>query len=168
MIYRIYVDGGSATKILYDHCFQQLSAALKANLLPPTTLLIGFTGQALWPLGVITLPLTMHDYHGRGSKTIVVEFMVVQMTTVIVLSVDDKLNYLEHPIPAAPVPANGQQVPPEALPTHNAWIKGSKEVAYLMLMIMDLDIQRKLENLGAYDILQELKTLFAQAEHKLF
>ncbi|GJZ80874.1 hypothetical protein Tco_0645868 [Tanacetum coccineum] len=39
----------------------------------------------------------------------------------IVLSVEDKLNYLEHPIPAAPVPAQaGQQVAPEALAAHAA------------------------------------------------
>ncbi|GJZ51722.1 hypothetical protein Tco_0606237 [Tanacetum coccineum] len=38
----------------------------------------------------------------------------------IVLSVENKLNYLEHPIPAA-VPAHaGQQVPPEALAAHDA------------------------------------------------
>ncbi|GJW32819.1 retrotransposon protein, putative, ty1-copia subclass [Tanacetum coccineum] len=55
---------------------------------------------------------------------------------------EDKLNYLEHLIPVAHVPAfTGQQVPPEAL---------------------------NLENLGAYDMLQELKTLFSQqAEHEL-
>nr|GEW86626.1 zinc finger, CCHC-type [Tanacetum cinerariifolium] len=55
----------------------------------------------------------------------------------IVLSVEDKLNYLEHPIPAAPVPAQAE-------------------------------IQQNLENLGAYEMLQELKTLFAQqAEQEL-
>nr|GEZ61896.1 zinc finger, CCHC-type [Tanacetum cinerariifolium]GEZ79887.1 zinc finger, CCHC-type [Tanacetum cinerariifolium] len=61
----------------------------------------------------------------------------------IVLSVEDKLNYLEHPILAAPVPAQvGQQVTPEALAAHAAWVKGSKEI--------------------------ELKTLFAQqAEQEL-
>ncbi|GJZ95207.1 hypothetical protein Tco_0667410 [Tanacetum coccineum] len=40
----------------------------------------------------------------------------------IVLSAKDKLNYLEHPIPAALVLAfAGQQVPPEALAAHTAW-----------------------------------------------
>ncbi|GKA88263.1 retrotransposon protein, putative, ty1-copia subclass [Tanacetum coccineum] len=87
----------------------------------------------------------------------------------IVLSVDDKLNYLEHPIPAAPVPAHaGQQVPPEALAAHAAWVKGQKEIDGLMLMTMELDIQRNLENLGVYDMLQGLKTLFSQqAEQEL-
>ncbi|GJY89876.1 hypothetical protein Tco_0505072, partial [Tanacetum coccineum] len=83
--------------------------------------------------------------------------------------VEDKLNYLEHPIPAALVSAHGgQQVPLEALATHAAWIKGQKEIAGLMLMTMEPDIQRNLENLGAYDMLQELKTLFAlQAKQEL-
>ncbi|GJW78088.1 hypothetical protein Tco_0139770 [Tanacetum coccineum] len=41
-------------------------------------------------------------------------------------------------------------------------------MAVLMLMTMDLDIQQNLEHLGAYDMLLELKTLFAQqAEHEL-
>ncbi|GJT95197.1 hypothetical protein Tco_1090715, partial [Tanacetum coccineum] len=74
----------------------------------------------------------------------------------IVLSVEDNLDYLEQPIPPAPVPAQaGQQVAPEAL-------------AGLMLMTMEPNIQRNLENLSAYDMLQELKTLFAQqAEQEL-
>nr|GEY70517.1 zinc finger, CCHC-type [Tanacetum cinerariifolium] len=87
----------------------------------------------------------------------------------IVLSAEDKLNYLEHLVPAAPVPAfAGQQVPPEALAAHAAWIKGQKEIVVLMLMTMKPDIKRNLENLGAYDMLKELKTLFSQqAEHEL-
>ncbi|GKG31036.1 hypothetical protein Tco_0423524, partial [Tanacetum coccineum] len=75
----------------------------------------------------------------------------------------NKLNYLEHPIPATPVAAQpGQQVAPEALTAHVAWVKGSKEIVGLMLLAMKPDIQRNLENLGAYEMLQELKTLFAQ------
>ncbi|GJT34434.1 hypothetical protein Tco_0924853 [Tanacetum coccineum] len=75
---------------------------------------------------------------------------------------EDKENYLEHPIPAAPVAAPGQQVPPRALAAHTAWVKGAKEIDALMLMTMELDIQRNLTHLGAYDMLQELKTMFAQ------
>ncbi|GJZ19999.1 retrotransposon protein, putative, ty1-copia subclass [Tanacetum coccineum] len=47
----------------------------------------------------------------------------------LVLSTEDKENYLEHPIPVAPVAQPGQQVPPEALAAHAAWVKGQKEVA---------------------------------------
>ncbi|GJW76150.1 zinc finger, CCHC-type containing protein, partial [Tanacetum coccineum] len=86
----------------------------------------------------------------------------------IVLSIKDKLNYLEQPLPPAPVAPAGQQIAPEILAAHTAWIKGSKEIAGLMLMTMEPEIQRNLENLHAYEMLQELKTLFAQqAEQEL-
>ncbi|GKA33954.1 hypothetical protein Tco_0720383 [Tanacetum coccineum] len=53
----------------------------------------------------------------------------------------DKLNYLELPIPAAPVPAvAGQQVPPETLAAHAIWVKGQEEIAVLMLMTMKPDL----------------------------
>nr|GEW91842.1 hypothetical protein [Tanacetum cinerariifolium] len=52
----------------------------------------------------------------------------------IVLSIEDKLHYLEQPIPPDPEAPEGQQVAPEVLKAHYAWIKGSKEIARLMLM----------------------------------
>ncbi|GJX38618.1 hypothetical protein Tco_0251921 [Tanacetum coccineum] len=80
----------------------------------------------------------------------------------IVLSVEDKLPFLEQPIPAMPVPPVEQVLPPDVLATHAAWVKASKEIAGLMLMTIDLDIQKNLEQLGAYDMLKELKTLAEQ------
>ncbi|GJY73140.1 hypothetical protein Tco_0477571 [Tanacetum coccineum] len=80
----------------------------------------------------------------------------------IVLSIDDKLNYLEQPLPPAPVAPAGQQVAPEILAAHTPWVKGKKEIVGLMLMTMELEIQRNLENLHANDMLKELKALFAQ------
>ncbi|GJS88885.1 hypothetical protein Tco_0771521 [Tanacetum coccineum] len=86
----------------------------------------------------------------------------------IVLSIEDKLNYLEQPILSAPVAPKGQLVAPEITATHTAWIKGSKGIARLMLMTMEPDIQRNMENLHAHEMLEELKTLFAQrAEQEL-
>nr|GEV17418.1 zinc finger, CCHC-type [Tanacetum cinerariifolium]GEV59696.1 zinc finger, CCHC-type [Tanacetum cinerariifolium] len=86
----------------------------------------------------------------------------------IVLSIEDKLNYLEQPIPPAPVAPVGQHVAPEILAAHNAWIKGSKDIVGLMLMTMEPEIQRNLEPLHAHETLWELKTLFAQqAEQEL-
>ncbi|GJS54478.1 zinc finger, CCHC-type containing protein [Tanacetum coccineum] len=86
----------------------------------------------------------------------------------IVLSIEDKLNYLEQPLPPALVAPAGQHVAPEILAAHTAWVKGSKEIAGLMLMTMEPEIQRNLENLHANDMLKELKTLFAQqAEQEL-
>nr|GEX82297.1 zinc finger, CCHC-type [Tanacetum cinerariifolium] len=84
----------------------------------------------------------------------------------IVLSIKDKLNYLQQTIPAAPVALAGQHVAPEILAAHTAWIKGSKEIAGLMLMTMEPEIQQNLENLHAHEMLLELKTLFAQQEEQ--
>ncbi|GKB46530.1 hypothetical protein Tco_0897283 [Tanacetum coccineum] len=85
-----------------------------------------------------------------------------------VLSIEDKLNYLAQPLPPAPVALDGQQVAPKIIAAHTAWIKGSKEIVRLMLMTMEPEIQQNLENLHTYEMLQELKTLFAQqAEHQL-
>nr|GEW78782.1 hypothetical protein [Tanacetum cinerariifolium]GEX60298.1 hypothetical protein [Tanacetum cinerariifolium]GEX60715.1 hypothetical protein [Tanacetum cinerariifolium] len=80
----------------------------------------------------------------------------------IVLSIEDKLNYLEQPIPPAPVARAGQHVAPEILAAHTAWIKGSKKIVGRMLMTMKPDIQRNLETLHAHEMLLELKTIFAQ------
>ncbi|GKF16963.1 hypothetical protein Tco_0061881, partial [Tanacetum coccineum] len=74
----------------------------------------------------------------------------------LVLSTEDKKNYLEHPIPEALVAPPGQQVPAAA---HAAWVKGKKEVVMLMLLTMDLEIQRNLAHLGAYDMLHYIDNL---------
>nr|GEU48089.1 retrotransposon protein, putative, Ty1-copia subclass [Tanacetum cinerariifolium] len=58
----------------------------------------------------------------------------------IVLSIEDKWNYLEQPIPLTPVVSAGQHVAPEILAAHTVWIKVSKEIAGLMLMTMEPDI----------------------------
>ncbi|GKE47486.1 hypothetical protein Tco_1478744 [Tanacetum coccineum] len=86
----------------------------------------------------------------------------------IVLSVEDKLPYLEQPIPAMPIPPAGQVLPPDVLATHTNWVKASKEITGLMLMTMEPDIQKNLEQLGAYDMLRELKTLFHNKQSRNF
>nr|GEW62222.1 hypothetical protein [Tanacetum cinerariifolium] len=65
----------------------------------------------------------------------------------IVLFVEDKLPFVEKPIPAMPVPPAGQVLPSDVLNTHIAWVKASKEIACLMLMTMDPNIQKNLEHL---------------------
>ncbi|GJU07443.1 reverse transcriptase domain-containing protein [Tanacetum coccineum] len=78
VIHRVYVDGGNPTEIMYEHCFQQLTNEAKTLMRSPTSPLIGFAGQVLWPLGVINIPSTLFDYNGRGSKMIITDFMIVR------------------------------------------------------------------------------------------
>nr|GFA58451.1 zinc finger, CCHC-type [Tanacetum cinerariifolium] len=47
----------------------------------------------------------------------------------IVLSTEDKLPFLEHPIPVLSVPPAGQANPPDFVTMHQAWVKAQKEIA---------------------------------------
>ncbi|GKC66467.1 hypothetical protein Tco_1099065 [Tanacetum coccineum] len=55
MIHHMYIDGGSSTEILYEHCFNQLWPEIKNQLVLATTLLTGFSGESIWPLGQLRL-----------------------------------------------------------------------------------------------------------------
>ncbi|GJS13618.1 hypothetical protein Tco_0408090 [Tanacetum coccineum] len=66
------------------------------------------------------------------------------------------------PIPVLPVPPEGKANQPDVVTTHQAWVKAQKEIAGLMLMTMEPDIQKNLEHLGASDMLKELKMLYVQ------
>ncbi|GJR34516.1 hypothetical protein Tco_1210200 [Tanacetum coccineum] len=56
-IHRIYVDGGSASEILYEHCFNRLRPELKNQMVPAIAPLSGFSGEIIWPMGQILLPV---------------------------------------------------------------------------------------------------------------
>ncbi|GJU00582.1 hypothetical protein Tco_1110920 [Tanacetum coccineum] len=73
------------------------------------------------------------------------------------------------PLPPAPVALAGQHVAPEILAAHTAWVKGSKEIAGLMLMTMEPEIQRNLENLPYANTCEVVKSscLHQQAEQEL-
>nr|GEX88786.1 reverse transcriptase domain-containing protein [Tanacetum cinerariifolium] len=50
-IHRMYVDGGSASEILYEHSFNRLCPKIKNQLAPAITPLIGFSGENVrWSL----------------------------------------------------------------------------------------------------------------------
>ncbi|GJR93868.1 hypothetical protein Tco_0266042 [Tanacetum coccineum] len=53
LIHRIYVDGGSASEVLYEHCFNRLHSEVKSSMIPATAPLLGFSGKISWPLGQI-------------------------------------------------------------------------------------------------------------------
>nr|GFA69288.1 zinc finger, CCHC-type [Tanacetum cinerariifolium] len=60
------------------------------------------------------------------------------MTTTVennsIFKTEDKENYIEHPIPVAPVAPPGHQVLLEALAAHAAWVKRQKEIVELKAM----------------------------------
>nr|GEU56963.1 reverse transcriptase domain-containing protein [Tanacetum cinerariifolium] len=60
-IHRMYVDGGSASKILYEHCFSRLRLEIRNQLVPATTPLNRFSGEVIWPIGQIQLLVKIRD-----------------------------------------------------------------------------------------------------------
>nr|GEY74530.1 reverse transcriptase domain-containing protein [Tanacetum cinerariifolium] len=75
-IHRMYVDGGSALEILYEHCFNRLRLEIKNQLVPATTPLIGFSGEIIQPIGQIQLLLRIRD-EGHSTSALM-NFVVVR------------------------------------------------------------------------------------------
>ncbi|GKC64624.1 hypothetical protein Tco_1097222 [Tanacetum coccineum] len=75
----MYVDGGSASKILYEHCFSRLRLEIKKQLIPATTPFIGFSGEIIWPIGQIQLLVKIGDEEHSTSAWM--NFMVVRSSS---------------------------------------------------------------------------------------
>ncbi|GKC89664.1 reverse transcriptase domain-containing protein, partial [Tanacetum coccineum] len=52
---RVYVDGGALVEVMFEHCFENLSPAIRVRLKETQTDMVGFTGEATKPLGKIEL-----------------------------------------------------------------------------------------------------------------
>ncbi|GJR55098.1 reverse transcriptase domain-containing protein [Tanacetum coccineum] len=78
-VHRMYVDGGSASEILYEHYFSRLRPEIKKQLIPATTPLIGFSGEIIWPIGQIQLLVTIGDEEHSASAWM--NFMVVRSSS---------------------------------------------------------------------------------------
>ena len=76
--YRVLVDNGSSTNILYYPAFQQIRID-RDHLVPTNTPLVGFGGTKVYPLGTVTLPITTGDYHQQITKN--VTFLVVDYSS---------------------------------------------------------------------------------------
>ncbi|GKD23024.1 reverse transcriptase domain-containing protein [Tanacetum coccineum] len=55
LVRRIYVDGGASVEVMFEHCFENLSPAIKAKLKETQTDLVGFAREATKPLDKIEL-----------------------------------------------------------------------------------------------------------------
>nr|GEU32503.1 reverse transcriptase domain-containing protein [Tanacetum cinerariifolium] len=75
-MHRIYVDGGSSSEILYEHCFSKFRPDIKNQLIPANTPLVGFSGEIIWPFGQISLLVRIGDEEHSTSARM--NFMVVR------------------------------------------------------------------------------------------
>ncbi|GKE63075.1 reverse transcriptase domain-containing protein, partial [Tanacetum coccineum] len=76
MIHRMYIDGGSSTEILYEHCFNQLRPEIKSQMVPARTSLTSFSGETIWPLGQLRLLVTIGD--ADHCTKVWMDFMIVR------------------------------------------------------------------------------------------
>nr|GEW61225.1 reverse transcriptase domain-containing protein [Tanacetum cinerariifolium] len=75
-IRRIYVDGGSSSEVMYEHCFRNLGPDIKAKLRESRVPLVGLSGEVNYLLGVIDLSVTMGE-HDRVWMAMM-EFSIVK------------------------------------------------------------------------------------------
>ncbi|XP_075659214.1 uncharacterized protein LOC142629113 [Castanea sativa] len=73
-MHQVLVDNDSSADILYYPGFQQMGISRK-RLVPMNALLVGFGGMRVFPLGAITLAVTMGDYTQQITKN--VTFLIV-------------------------------------------------------------------------------------------
>ncbi|PKA45913.1 hypothetical protein AXF42_Ash016940 [Apostasia shenzhenica] len=64
---RVVLDSGSATDILFESAFLQMGLK-KTNLLHTETTLLNFSGERVWPLGFISLPVSFCDDNGYAMS----------------------------------------------------------------------------------------------------
>ncbi|GJS00104.1 hypothetical protein Tco_0316612 [Tanacetum coccineum] len=73
-VHCMYVDGGSSSEILYEHCFNRFRSEVKNQMVPATTPLVRFSGEIIWPLGQISFLVTIGDEEHSTSAWM--KFMV--------------------------------------------------------------------------------------------
>ncbi|GJV67140.1 reverse transcriptase domain-containing protein [Tanacetum coccineum] len=76
LVHRMYIDGGTSSEILYEHCFNQLRPEIRNQMVPATTYLVGFSGEIIWPLGQVSLLVKIGDEEHSTSAWM--NFMVVR------------------------------------------------------------------------------------------
>ncbi|GKB59622.1 hypothetical protein Tco_0915808 [Tanacetum coccineum] len=52
LVRRVYVDEGSSVEVMFEHCFENVPAKVRAGLRETRTDLVGFAGEVAKPLGV--------------------------------------------------------------------------------------------------------------------
>ncbi|GJX60386.1 reverse transcriptase domain-containing protein [Tanacetum coccineum] len=76
LVRRVYVDEGSSVEVMFEHCFENLPAKVKAGLRETRTDLVGFAGEVAKPLGKIDLEVC---FGNEGlSRRMSMKFLVIR------------------------------------------------------------------------------------------
>ncbi|KAK1418215.1 hypothetical protein QVD17_27358 [Tagetes erecta] len=73
---RVYLDGGSSSEVMYEHCFLRLDEDLQRRLVASQSPLISFSGETVQPIGEIKLKVSLGQ--GNFERTEMLNFIVVR------------------------------------------------------------------------------------------
>ncbi|GJU44486.1 reverse transcriptase domain-containing protein [Tanacetum coccineum] len=76
LVRRVYIDHGASLEVMLEHCFKNLSPAMKSRLRNTQMDLVGFAGGVVKPLGKINLEVVFGD--GGLFRTVMINFTVVR------------------------------------------------------------------------------------------
>ncbi|GJS57276.1 reverse transcriptase domain-containing protein [Tanacetum coccineum] len=75
-VHRIHVDQGVSVEVMFQHCFENLSPAMKSRLKSIQTDLVGFTRDVVKPLGMVELEVVFRD--GGLFRRVTMNFTVIR------------------------------------------------------------------------------------------
>nr|XP_043615953.1 uncharacterized protein LOC122587854 [Erigeron canadensis] len=73
---KVYLDNGSSSDIIYDHCFQKLPQRVRDLKRPSRTQLVSFMGESNRPVGEVLMEVMMGEYPFHRIELI--EFMIIR------------------------------------------------------------------------------------------
>ncbi|GJY53730.1 hypothetical protein Tco_0445394 [Tanacetum coccineum] len=73
---RVYMDIGSSSEVIYEHCFLKLKPSIRASKVDLKVPLVGFSGEHYWPIGEVPLEITIGD--APFSRTDTLNFAIVR------------------------------------------------------------------------------------------
>ncbi|GKB01383.1 hypothetical protein Tco_0829427 [Tanacetum coccineum] len=79
LVRRVFMDKGAVVQVMFEHCFDNLSPAIKACLTLTQTELLGFSGEQLIPVGKVELEVKLEG-GGLFHKTML-KFTVVRASS---------------------------------------------------------------------------------------
>nr|GEW51856.1 hypothetical protein [Tanacetum cinerariifolium] len=72
LVHMVYVDQGASMEVMFEHCFENLSLAIRSHLRDTQIDFLGFAGGVVKPLGKIKLEVVFGD--GGLFRTVMINF----------------------------------------------------------------------------------------------